>query len=493
MVVDARGADREPWRPRHGKISTRWLAVDCQQKVEIRRVTCMELGATKASRSPVLKAPAGIKAPEKKDVATVRMSIQAKHVEGTLNTKIADNLLRDIWPAGMRGARSFGEWREEREKGRLVALTTYVTTTVQSADELCNGSGMVNAVLVSRLARDCPATTTGAMHWTVRGELDDIEYIRAARAEAAKHGATGLVHRLGWGKDLGFVRKDLNLRATGPHLWVARAPIWWTAEDLAGFLGGAGWSDVTIVGRHHRAWTFRAAERPADNTAYMYEVGEDTLSVVPKQRKASARETGRALARPTLPWAEADRQKEQQKRDEEVRAMEVDAVKSGDDGSRTDGDREARDGTEGGSALRDDGDGTAVATEQGKLGPAAKRQKTDDKVGDGLQAYFREEELKDKFCPLVGYRAVEAGGGRRLWIRVHRLGGPARRRPRRHGGRLAAGTDPDRGQDAARQSCPGPPQQPHVQRVLGRRPGAPGVWGHIRGLLRPRREAGFLD
>lgn len=338
------------------------------------------------------------------------MSIQAKHVEGTLNTKVADSLLRDIWPAGMRGARSFGEWREEREKGRLVALTTYVTTTVQSADALCNGSGMVNAVLVSRLARDRPATTTGAMHWTVRGELDDIEYIRAARAEAAKHGATGLVHRLGGGKDLGFVRKDPNLRATGPHLWVARAPIWWTAEDLAGFLCGAGWSDVTIVGRHQRAWRFRAAERPADNTAYMYEVGEDTLSVVLKQRKASARETGRALARPTLPWAEADRQKEQQKRDEEVRAMEVDAVKSGDDGSRTDGDKEARDGTEGGSALRDDGDGTAVATEQGKLGPAAKRQKTDDKVGDGLQAYFREEELQDKLCPLVGYRAVEAGG-----------------------------------------------------------------------------------
>ena len=47
--------------------------------------------------------------------------------------------------------------------------------------------------------------------------------------------SSGLIHRPGGGKDLGFQRGDFDRCAMAPFFWHAFVPCWWTAADLGKF------------------------------------------------------------------------------------------------------------------------------------------------------------------------------------------------------------------------------------------------------------------
>ena len=347
----------------------------------LQEVSVAVLGKGVSPRSPVTQKPTGAKIPVAKVTKTVRLTVFQKYASEKLDTRYADALLKQIWPPQDRTACSFASWRSEKSKDEVVALVSYVTCAQTTAEALLRASGQ-SALFVSQLSKDKkPTEGNNALHpfWVPRpADTSDQEYRKIALDELKTSGQnTGLIHRLGGGRDLGFQRSGLDVCKTAPFLWLASCPVSWSAEDLSTFLLSVAWGQPEILGQSGRGWRFRAAHRPLKETTYIYDVGEGgVLKIVPQPRKCDVQcEQSKPLGRPKVPWVspvQSDESEAQQP--DEV----VEVSTSAPNNQRT-----------------------TRPPAQGQ--PPSKKQRSSETFGS-------EEEITDPSCPLVGWKVVEAGG-----------------------------------------------------------------------------------
>ena len=314
-VVGVRPTSLVAWAPptRPGvNVSTQWLTLQKAEKTAMQSVMLVQLGASQAPRNPIVAKPSGAKVPERQDTETVRLTVHGKYTGERLSSHLADSFLKQIWPAEAKAARNFASWRTEKSKTNdVVALTSYVTGSKAVVKALLQKSG-TTPLFVARLAKDKINDEQLHPFWVPRVDgTSDYEYLQMARkALAESKCTTGLMHRLGGGKDLGFLRPvvDIDPCKMPPYFWHAFTPAFWTAEDLVAFLESANWEGVQVLGQSGRAWRFRASKRPSKETSFGYDLQPDgMLTVVPQPRKVEARShLGKSVGRPKAPWDASD-------------------------------------------------------------------------------------------------------------------------------------------------------------------------------------------
>ena len=372
-VIGPRNSKDVAWSPKHDMTpKTQWLSLKQGDKTVLREVFLAKFGKGSLPRNPLVPTPSSAQIPDIKTSKTVRLTVYAKYTNEPLSTRLADALLRQIWPAKDKTVCNFASWSSEKAKDQEVALTSYVSCAEGTAEQLLKGSGS-SALFVSRLAKDRSSDKDLQPYWVPRPiEASDQEYIKLARSELSTSGqATGLLHRLGGGKDLGFMRARIDAKSTAPFLWVAACPTGWAAEDLLTFLPSVGWKDAEVLGQSGKGWRFKAKSRPNKETTYLYEIGDQVLKVVPQPRKLEVQsEQSRPLARPKVPWSPEPNQ--------ETAAQEAASTQM--DADSQDPDRRPAQNL-----------------------PAPKKHRSTDKFG-------AEEIIEDPSCPLAGWSVVEAGG-----------------------------------------------------------------------------------
>ena len=351
-------------------VSSQWLSFLRGDRTSVQTVRLLKLGADTAPRNPLVKQPEGAKIPQKKDVETVRLTVFSKYTAEKLSSQFADALLKKIWPTGARSASNFANWRlEKNQAGETVALTSYVAGSKAVVDGLLAKSGST-PLFVSRLAKDKIDDAKVHPFWVPRAlGMSDCEYLESARqARVEAKCVTGLMHRLGGGKDLGFMRPviDVDPQRMPPFFWHAFAPSFWTAEDLLAFLESTGWEAPEVLGQAGKAWRFKASKRPAKETSFIYDLQPDgMLKIVPQPRKVEApRHLGKSVGRPRAPWESAT------SKEQSAKPMQVDE----------------------GPEAKDAGQ------------PSAKRAKV------APLAFGEQLSVTDESCPLHSWHVVEAGG-----------------------------------------------------------------------------------
>ena len=215
-VVGVRPTSLVAWAPptRPGvNVSTQWLTLQKAEKTAMQSVMLVQLGVSQAPRNPIVAKPSGAKVRERQGTETVRLTVHGKYTGERLSSHLADSFLKQIWPAEAKAARNFASWRTEKSKTNdVVALTSYVTGSKAVVKALLQKSG-TTPLFVARLAKDKINDEQLHPFWVPRVDgTSDYEYLQMARkALAESKCTTGLMHRLGGGKDLGFLRPVVDI------------------------------------------------------------------------------------------------------------------------------------------------------------------------------------------------------------------------------------------------------------------------------------------
>ena len=394
-VIACRSASEVAWVPRRGltlQSQSQWLGLKHNDQVVLRSVSLAVLGKGVSPKSPVINKPREAKIPEKIEMHTVRLTVYAKYMAEKLTTQLADSFLKQVWPEDDKKARNFAAWRPETSSGKEVALVSYCTCSSSTASVLLGKSGQT-PLFVSRLAKDKKKDPEVHARWVDRpSDSSDFEYwLHACNVLKQSGATTGLIHRLGGGRDLGFEQKGLDPKTSAPFYWLATCPPFWAAQDLLNVLTSVGWDNPEVLGQSGKSWRFRAKARPTKETTFVYELADDvTLKIVPQPRRLDIHnEYGKPLARPKVPWTTPP-----------TTTIEVPDTQLDEpmmDGASPDSTTTAHvaDGEEK-NKVKQHG-----AKPQGAEPPCKKARST--------RAFGCEEVIQDPTCPLKGWTVIETG------------------------------------------------------------------------------------